>query len=290
MNRYGKTIRSIRIGKGLSQKDLYTGIISKSYAIGFEQGKHNITINLFEKIIQRLNMNLDEFFFLYRDTNSSLETDLWYEHEKFGRSYDIKQLSHLLAVLQTQQTPIGLVRSALVKARIKIINATLSDSKLIQPARIINPDDLLLIQSFLFTAQTWTLEEIKILANTLSLFEPVLQDQFFSQAQKSFTLYQSYDRGRSVFSSLFIHMIVELIKRNELTRAESYLNQLSDLIDYYEGAVYKILVVYLRGILQIKSGQKTAGHKKARRAVDLLASLDYSDLSAFYGAMLDRIV
>lgn len=40
---YGKTVRDIRTSKGIHQKDLYDNIISKSFAIEFEKGKHDIT-------------------------------------------------------------------------------------------------------------------------------------------------------------------------------------------------------------------------------------------------------
>ncbi|EDN8098979.1 helix-turn-helix domain-containing protein, partial [Listeria monocytogenes] len=51
MGSYGELIREIRLSKGLTQKEVYTGIISRSYAIGFEKGKHEITLSLFEEIL-----------------------------------------------------------------------------------------------------------------------------------------------------------------------------------------------------------------------------------------------
>ncbi|EDN9990431.1 transcriptional regulator, partial [Listeria monocytogenes] len=40
---YGELIRQIRQSKKISQKEVYTGIISKSYAIEFEKGTHAIS-------------------------------------------------------------------------------------------------------------------------------------------------------------------------------------------------------------------------------------------------------
>lgn len=64
MGSYGELIREIRLSKGLTQKEVYTGIISRSYAIGFEKGKHEITLSLFEEILKRIMVPLDEFFFI----------------------------------------------------------------------------------------------------------------------------------------------------------------------------------------------------------------------------------
>ncbi|MNC17384.1 hypothetical protein D3C75_652610 [compost metagenome] len=50
MKHPGQTARSIRLSKGFSQKEIYTGIVSKSYAISFEQGNallnyQDLTVN-----------------------------------------------------------------------------------------------------------------------------------------------------------------------------------------------------------------------------------------------------
>lgn len=59
---YGEVIRRIRTNKGLSQKAVYSSIISKSYAIEFEKGKHDISLRLFEQILDGLMIDIDEFF------------------------------------------------------------------------------------------------------------------------------------------------------------------------------------------------------------------------------------
>lgn len=71
--RVWKTVRDIRTSKGIHQKDLYDNIISKSFAIEFEKGKHDITLTLFEKILKRMNMDLDEFFYIHRELSVSAE-------------------------------------------------------------------------------------------------------------------------------------------------------------------------------------------------------------------------
>ena len=43
MEKYGLTVRQIRLNKGFKQKEIYTGLLSKSYA------KHIKTINDFNR-------------------------------------------------------------------------------------------------------------------------------------------------------------------------------------------------------------------------------------------------
>ncbi len=50
MKNYGSTVRQIRLSKGFSHKEIYTGILSKSFAIDFEKGLYDIKFNLMLKI------------------------------------------------------------------------------------------------------------------------------------------------------------------------------------------------------------------------------------------------
>ena len=52
MENYGLTVRQIRLNKGFKQKEIYTGLLSKSFSIDFEKGlyaKHIKTINDFNR-------------------------------------------------------------------------------------------------------------------------------------------------------------------------------------------------------------------------------------------------
>lgn len=63
---YGELIRKIRLDKCVQQKVLYEGIISKSFSIAFEQGKHDISLSLLEKISGKLNVSIDELQYMSR--------------------------------------------------------------------------------------------------------------------------------------------------------------------------------------------------------------------------------
>lgn len=64
METYGPTIRQIRLDKGFRQKEIYSGIVSKSYAIAFEKGQHQMGLNHFEKTLERLYLTYDEFIYI----------------------------------------------------------------------------------------------------------------------------------------------------------------------------------------------------------------------------------
>lgn len=75
---YGELIRQIRQSKKISQKEVYTGVISKSYAIEFEKGTHAISSLLLEKIVAKLMVSMEEFFLMYHQEELP-------EKEDFGK-------------------------------------------------------------------------------------------------------------------------------------------------------------------------------------------------------------
>ena len=54
MEQYGTTIRQIRLRKGFSHKEIYSGILSKSFAIEFEKGRYDIKFDRMLSILDRL--------------------------------------------------------------------------------------------------------------------------------------------------------------------------------------------------------------------------------------------
>lgn len=71
---YGETLRKIRLKKGLTQKEVYENIISKSYAVEFEKGKHQISTYILLEILQNLSIEIDEFLFIANNYNMNEKT------------------------------------------------------------------------------------------------------------------------------------------------------------------------------------------------------------------------
>ena len=61
MEKYGLTVRQIRLNKGFKQKEIYTGLLSKSFSIDFEKGLYDIKFSIMLNILKRLMISIDEF-------------------------------------------------------------------------------------------------------------------------------------------------------------------------------------------------------------------------------------
>ncbi|EUJ26329.1 helix-turn-helix domain-containing protein [Listeria cornellensis] len=64
---YGETIREIRLSKALTQKEVAGNIVSLSFYAKVEKGENNLSADKFFKILNKLNIEIDEFLFVHND-------------------------------------------------------------------------------------------------------------------------------------------------------------------------------------------------------------------------------
>lgn len=64
MTNIGPMIKKIRVNKQMKKRELYEGIVSKSFSYYFEKGEYDINFSRLYCILQRLNIDLEELLFI----------------------------------------------------------------------------------------------------------------------------------------------------------------------------------------------------------------------------------
>ena len=83
---HGEVVRKIRLSKGLTQKEVYLGIVSKSYAIEFEKGNHSISATLLLDILERLSLDMDEFLYISQDYRLNEQADYIFRYSNYSNN------------------------------------------------------------------------------------------------------------------------------------------------------------------------------------------------------------
>ncbi|KRL13527.1 MAG: helix-turn-helix domain-containing protein [Schleiferilactobacillus harbinensis] len=89
MQSIGSTVKYLRQLKGFTQKEIYDGIVSRSFGIRFEQGKHDIGADKLFSLLDRLGVNADEFRYIQQgNTHTPAQQQLaaidhYYHQEDF---------------------------------------------------------------------------------------------------------------------------------------------------------------------------------------------------------------
>ncbi len=202
---FGPKIREIRISKGYSQKAIYQDIISKSYAIEFEKGKHSIATTLLIEILDRLSMDIDEFLFIDKGYLLNDYSAYIYKLSKYSNTHDLKYLYELLKKYADKTRVIDQLRFAEIRCRIQAIENFNRTGRFDGSATI--EEDRETIQNYLVEIETWTLREIQFFGNTIEFLDFEQHFPLFRNLSKSFPLYVEYDKGREIFCAMLVNVI-----------------------------------------------------------------------------------
>jgi len=273
---HGEVVRKIRLSKGLTQKEVYLGIVSKSYAIEFEKGNHSISATLLLDILERLSLDMDEFIYISQDYRLNEQANYIFRYSNYSNNHDLPALYQLFHELKKQQGAIATVHAAEVRSRIRIIEATNRTGS--YTADVVLPEDKATIIQYLTNLQTWTLQEIQLFANTLEFIDGEKQLIFFKQLSKSLELYKNYDRGREIFCSLLVNLIRETLDENQLDYAEVLIEQLFLLSTEYKEFFHRLCAKFFSHVLQIKRGNPKE-QKECEHLLALLYELDHQTLA-----------
>lgn len=116
---YGAIFKRIRNEKGLTQKEIYSGVVSKSFYSDFEAGKHAITVDKFERLLQNLGISYDEFVYYQ---NSELKSPVTALSERITTLYERGAFEELYHVFQDNYASIEKpIRQLAVKAYLLVL-------------------------------------------------------------------------------------------------------------------------------------------------------------------------
>ncbi|WP_416353750.1 helix-turn-helix domain-containing protein [Agrilactobacillus fermenti] len=162
MTQLGPTIKYIRQIKGLSQKEVYQGIISRSFAHRLEQGAHSIDAEKFLAILVNLDVTPDEFQFIHnhhqltKNQQAYAKIDTWYQTHNF------LALHHWLVTQKQSQT--DQLKWPIAYAEILI---AAYDQKQFPLSK-----HMFLLLDHLLTEKNWTLNEMRLAHLLLPLCLP----------------------------------------------------------------------------------------------------------------------
>lgn len=96
INRYGYTFKNIRKNKNLTQEYVCRGIITRTALSKFENNKNSITLDNFLRLLERLDMLLEEFIFINNDYKVSPFINIINDFCQLQSNHDTDKLMNLI--------------------------------------------------------------------------------------------------------------------------------------------------------------------------------------------------
>ena len=281
---FGPKVREIRQKKGFSQKETYNGIISKSYSIEFEKGNHKISTDLLIEILDRLSMDIDEFFYINRGYLLNPYSDYIYRLSNYSNFHDAAALKKMLTEYEAFDDIVNQVRCAEIRCRIRMIE-NIKETGKFDPAVILK-EDRQTIQEYLINIETWTLQEVQLFGNTIEFLEFSTHFELFRNLSKSLTLYMEYDKGREIFCAMLINLITQSIKHDYLDYAEVLNQQLRLLSTNYKEFFHKTISFYFEKVISFKRGSRS-DYQEAEQILLTISKLGQPAIAKELNALLN---
>ncbi|HDX9579393.1 TPA: helix-turn-helix transcriptional regulator [Bacillus pseudomycoides] len=220
---YGHTMKQIRKMKGFTQKEVYTGIVSKTFYSDFEAGKYSVSIKKFEGLLQSLNVSFDEFMYFYNQNDLSDSRKL---DKKIDELYKKGKFDELFAIYERHfSNQVKEIRYLAAKAYLLVLITHTNFYKL-------SRDPFIEILADLENAKMWTLNEIKLAKLVLlSIPEKELDrsNKLFARIKKELTKYKIFDKKVyfEELADLFFNRIQSLLILNDIKSSKEVLNEYS---------------------------------------------------------------
>lgn len=273
MEKYGCTVRKIRLSKGFSQKEIYTGILSKSYAIDFEMGRYDIKFSLMLQILQRLMVSVDELLLVHRDfqetaTHKALG-DIDAQKFQSNQKYAHDRVMFLQKSWEEKRTLTSKIEYAQIMALKELyFNTDYEHSKDFQWAKQV-------IQHYLFDIETWTFEEFRLFSNMSFLFEnSKIRTDLFLRAWTSLEKYKHHSDFSVYLAHLLANNLFHLIYTSQFVYAKKALDRLSELSQEEEMLTWNVVLLFLNGFYLYATGKTQQGIKEIEKAKQIYCLTD----------------
>ncbi len=101
MKSIGQIVKMIRQIKGFTQSEVYSGVMSRSFAHRFENGEHDISATKLFQILDNLLISVEEFRFIQNDYHRSSEQEL---NQQLQDAYDVHNLQEMGNIINENKT------------------------------------------------------------------------------------------------------------------------------------------------------------------------------------------
>lgn len=273
--KYGELINSLRDQKKLSVEYLIKNIISKSQYYKFVSNNSEISIIKFNKLLNRLSITYNEFFYLYDNSYEKKTLGMVNIKVLFERNSteDLKELgSEFLLKYKKNENIKDYHFHLICNVLIKRIQKT-EDTK----------EELGKIKKYLQNVDEWNHYEISLLNNTMFIFDYKTLNSLIRILIKKTTKNNVYQKEADDIIKIISNVMIMKIVNNEI-------EDISYLVNYIEGYVTdnvesKIIILFWKKIyLHIDNNLS-----EIKEIIEWLNLLDVQHLSKMFKNILDNI-
>lgn len=265
--RVGKVIREIRLSKKLKVKNVYNNILERPSVSKFEKGISDTTSEKFFKILDNLNISLEEFFFRYNQNNESEDFDFLQNYTKFFYDDDVNSLRKLENEMyqkykQYQQDKL-LYYSILANLTISSISKEALDEQ-----------KLKILTEYLFRCEDWNYFEIILFTNSMDFFS---KDTILLLYKRLRDKLEEFKQIRKYNNELFVlvnNILVIFLIANDLNTSKKLYSDLKQYMSNTNNKMYeKTMLIFFKELIDMIS-KKTSNSSPIEEIINFFDFLN----------------
>ncbi|MCO5432261.1 helix-turn-helix domain-containing protein [Enterococcus faecalis] len=274
---HAELIRKLRIERGLSQESLSKGISSRTTLASFEQRKTNISFSLVVNYLEKMNISLEEYNYLYMKKCA---------HDKRKMS---EILSNGSMDIQQRQELTKLLKNRYEKSNDRFFDLLAAQNHLLSLFMMKNMDDIeksdayKKISSHLERVETWGRFELVMFSNCLFLFSDEYISIMFETCVKRMSFYQEHMYFSKDFIAFLINGAQLSLSRGAISNLSIFIQEMKRVTEQFDDKnlfiIYKIMV----NILSLIEQPDNKEHKtRFKRNYEILEWLDMSSWKDYF--------
>jgi len=283
----GPIIRNLRKQKNIKSFYLYDGIMSRTARSKFERGISDTTTAKFFIILERLNITLEEIYYLlYKQENKDFiiinnYIDAFYNND-INKLLDLKDLTY------KEFTKTNTIKYLHYHAVISLLIN-------LKSGEILEEEKLGILRKYLLECESWGYYEIVLFTNTMEFYSLEIIDIVYRRC-KSYLLEFKGSRRYKNEQAIFILNILEItVKQSDIERTQYYLKHFKEISSSLLDNIYfKTMEKYFSCILLILKEENVIEQKKEiQKILDFLSFLEmkiqYVQCKDLYELVLKKI-
>jgi len=203
----GKTMKSLRTKKGLTAQELAFDIISPSQMSKVEKGEHVPSADNFLKLLFRLNVSLEEFYYFSDNDYIRARFASSKNVSEVLRKRDVKNYDRVIAQMDDYYVKFDDNHFKYSSCLLKAFRLYSIDSQNVEKVY----QELLPIKQYLLSTNEWLLYELSLFNNIFFIYpiEDVIKmsDRLLKQIKSDFHVFKNDQITRTLLINLAVHTL-----------------------------------------------------------------------------------
>lgn len=275
MQNFGKVFKKFRKSRNIKLKDMSSCGVSKSQLSRFEQGESELTISKFIKVLDAINMSMEEFMYAVHDFHRDELNELLNKVREFVTKKDVDGLEGLLIEQlerKDQTKTFNKLNSILIRIRLQELSQD----------QYFKKEDLKFLTDYLFSVEYWGHYELLLFSNTLDVLSHEAFMILAKEMSRRTDFYKEIPKNRRLIAGMLLNSYITCIERNELLDALYFEKQLNNCY-FIETEIYERLVFkFARSYYEFKKYNNKEAILEMRKCIASMKTASSNKLACIF--------